>query len=92
MLNVIDEFTRDCLAIRIARKLNSVDVIDVLSELFILDGVPGHNSDNGPEFIANAVRTWITTYVRCPYLSSDPGAPGRTDFARASTPSSATSC
>ena len=47
MLNVLDEFTRECLSIRIARKLNSTDVIDVLSELFILRGVPGHiRSDN----------------------------------------------
>ena len=49
MLNVIDEFTRECLAIRVSRKLNSTDVIDVLSDLFILRGVPGHiRSDNGP--------------------------------------------
>ncbi len=49
MLNVIDEFTRECLAIRIDRKLKSTDVIDVLSDLFILRGVPGHvRSDNSP--------------------------------------------
>ncbi|MBB3951012.1 transposase InsO family protein [Aureimonas jatrophae] len=42
MLNLIDQFTRECLAIRIDRKLKSTDVIDVLSELFILHGVPGH--------------------------------------------------
>jgi putative transposase len=60
MLNVIDEFTRECLAIRVDRKLKSTDVIDVLSDLFILRGVPGHiRSDNGPEFIAKAVREWI---------------------------------
>ncbi len=59
-LNVVDEFTRECLAIRVARKLNSTDVIDVLSDLFILRGVPGHiRSDNGPEFIARAVQDWI---------------------------------
>lgn len=47
MLNVIDEFTRECLAIRIGRKLNSTSVIDVLSDLFVLRGVPGHvRSDN----------------------------------------------
>ena len=47
MLNIIDEFTRECLAIRIDRKLNSTAVIDVLSDLFILRGVPGHiRSDN----------------------------------------------
>ncbi len=52
LLNVIDEFTRECLAIRVARKLKAPDVIDVLSDLFILRGVPAHvRSDNGPEFI-----------------------------------------
>ena len=61
MLNVIDEFTHECLAIRVARKLKAIDVIDVLSDLFILRGVPGHiRSDNGPEFIAKAVQEWIS--------------------------------
>src|SRR6188472_668349 len=56
MLNVIDEFTHECLAIRVARKLKAIDVIDVLSDLFILRGLPGHiRSDNGPEFVAKAV-------------------------------------
>jgi transposase InsO family protein len=60
MLNVIDEYTRECLAIRVDRRLKSTDVIDVLSDLFILRGVPGHvRSDDGPEFIARAVREWI---------------------------------
>ena len=49
MLNIIDEFTHECLAIRVARRLKSIDVIDALSDLFILRGVPGHiRSDNGP--------------------------------------------
>ena len=61
MLSVIDEFTHECLAIRVDRKLKAIDVIDVLSDLFILRGVPGHiRSDNGPEFVAKAVRKWIT--------------------------------
>src|SRR3954453_21945660 len=60
MLNVVDEFTHECLAIRVDRKLKAIDVIDVLSDLFTLRGVPGHiRSDNGPEFIAKAVRDWI---------------------------------
>src|SRR4029450_2133418 len=61
MLNLIDEFTHECLATRVARKLKATDVIDVLSDLFILRGVPGHiRSDNGPEFVAKAVQRWIT--------------------------------
>ena len=75
MLNIIDEFTRECLAIRIDRKLNSTDVIDVLSNLFILRGVPGHvRSDNGPEFIAKAVRDWIVA-VGAMTAFIEPGSP-----------------
>jgi putative transposase len=61
MLNVVDEFTRECLAIRVGRKLKAADVIDALSDLFILCGVPGHiRSDNGPELAAIAVKDWIS--------------------------------
>ena len=75
MLNVIDEFTRECIAIRIDRKLKSTDVIDVLSDLFILRGVPGHvRSDNGPEFVAKAVREWITA-VGAKTAFIEPGSP-----------------
>jgi hypothetical protein len=42
MLNVLDEFTHECLAIRVARKLKAIDVIDILSDLFILHGIPAH--------------------------------------------------
>jgi len=75
MLNVIDEFTRECLAIRIDRKLNSAAVIDVLTDLFVLRGVPSHiRSDNGPEFIAKAVRDWITAVgARTAFI--EPGSP-----------------
>ncbi len=61
MLDVVDEFTRECLAIRVDRKLNSTAVIDVLTDLFMPHGgVPGHvRPDHGPEFIAKAVRKWI---------------------------------
>jgi transposase InsO family protein len=60
MLNVLDEFTHECLAIRVARKFKAIDVIDVLSDLFILRGIPAHiRSDNGPEFLAKAVQDWI---------------------------------
>ena len=75
MLNVIDEFTHECLAIRVARKLKAIDVIDVLSDLFILRGVPGHiRSDNGPEFIAKAVQEWISAVgTKTAYIA--PGSP-----------------
>ena len=78
MLNVIDEFTHECLAIRINRKLKAIDVIDVLSDLFILRGVPGHiRSDNGPEFIAKALQDWIAAVgAKTAYIA--PGSRGRT--------------
>ncbi len=75
MLNVVDEFTHECLAIRVARRLKAIDVIDVLSDLFILHEVPGHiRSDNGPEFIAKSVRAWITGVgAKTAYIT--PGSP-----------------
>jgi putative transposase len=80
MLNVIDEFTHECLAIRVARKLKATDVIDVLSDLFILCGVPGHiRSDNGPEFVAKAVQEWITAVgAKTAYIA--PGSPWENGF------------
>src|SRR5262249_11194994 len=60
MLNVLDEFTHECLAIRVARKLKAIDVIAVLSDLFILQGIPAYiRSVNGPAFVAKAVQDWI---------------------------------
>ncbi len=75
MLNILDEFSRESLAIRVDRKLNSTSVIDVLTDLFILRGVPGHiRSDNGPEFIAKAVREWIAAVgAKTAYI--EPGSP-----------------
>lgn len=75
MLNVIDEFTHECLAIRVSRRLKSIDVIDALSDLFILRGVPGHvRSDNGPEFVARAVQEWIAAVgAKTAYIQ--PGSP-----------------
>ena len=72
---IIDEFTRECLAIRVDRKLNSTDVIDILSDQFILRGIPGHiRSDHGPEFIAKAVREWIAAVgARTAFI--EPGSP-----------------
>ena len=70
-----DEFSRECLAIRVRRKLNSTDVIDALTDLFILRGPPGYiRSDNGPEFVARDVRDWITAVgAKTAYI--EPGSP-----------------
>ncbi|MFY0624354.1 MAG: IS3 family transposase, partial [Pelagimonas sp.] len=74
-LNIIDEYSRECLAIRVDRKLNSGNVIDALSDLFILRGVPSFiRSDNGPEFVAKAVRDWIKAVgAKTAYI--EPGSP-----------------
>jgi len=61
MLVVVDEFTRECLSIDVARRLTSEDVLDRLTELFVQRGVPDYiRSDNGPEFTANRVRDWLS--------------------------------
>ena len=74
-LNVLDEFTRESLAIRVRRKLSSADVVDVLTDLFILCGIPTYiRSDNGPEFVAEAVRRWIAAVgARTAFI--EPGSP-----------------
>ena len=75
MLTVLDEFSRECLAIDVARKLNSEDVLERLSDLFIRRGVPDYlRSDNGPEFTAAKVRDWITR-VGVTTLFIAPGSP-----------------
>ena len=75
ILNIIDEFTRECLAMRVDRHISSQDVIDQLYELFLLRGVPEHiRSDNGPEFTAKAVRKWLNR-VGVKTLFIEPGSP-----------------
>lgn len=74
-LNNIDEYTREALVIRVNRKLNSTDVLDALTDLFILRGPPEHvRSDNGPEFIAQKVKDWIAAVgAKTAYIA--PGSP-----------------
>ena len=59
LLTVMDEYTRECLAIRAERHMRSADVTETLAELMLIRGVPEHiRSDNGPEFMTRAVREW----------------------------------
>lgn len=75
ILNVIDEYTRECLAVKVARRLDHEDVQACLTELFCERGVPVHlRSDNGPEFIANALREWLHRLSVKP-LFIEPGSP-----------------
>jgi transposase InsO family protein len=75
MLCIIDEFTREALAIRVKRRLNSMDVLETLADLIILRGPPTFvRSDNGPEFIAKALRDWIAAVgAKTAYI--EPGSP-----------------
>jgi putative transposase len=75
ILNIIDEYTRECLAVVIQRRITSQAVIDRLFELLILRGIPEHiRSDNGPEFTAKAVRTWLNR-LGVKTLFIEPGSP-----------------
>lgn len=75
MLTVVDEFTRECLAIDVARQLKSDDVLERLAWLFCIRGVPEHiRSDNGSEFTAKVVREWLAR-VGVKTLYIEPGSP-----------------
>jgi len=75
MLTIIDEYTRECLAILVERRLTYEDVIDQLFNLFILRGIPEHiRSDNGPEFTAKAIRKWLER-LGVKTLFIEPGSP-----------------
>ena len=75
LLTIIDEYTRECLAIRVGRSIRSSDVIETLAGLMTARGVPEHiRSDNGPEFTARAVREWLGK-VGAKTLYIEPGSP-----------------
>jgi putative transposase len=75
ILNIIDEYTRECLAILVKRRITSEDVIDQLFQLIIFRGIPAHiRSDNGPEFTAKAVRDWLNR-LGVKTLFIEPGSP-----------------
>jgi transposase InsO family protein len=75
MLCVVDEFTREALAIKVDRKLSSAEALETLAELMLERGVPEHiRSDNGPEFVAKSVRDWIAAVgAKTAYI--EPGSP-----------------
>jgi len=75
ILTILDEYTRECLSIMVARRITVQDVIDELAELFLERGIPEHiRSDNGPEFTARAIRQWLRGLgVKALYI--EPGSP-----------------
>jgi putative transposase len=80
MLVVVDESSRECLAIRVGRRLGSEEVLEVLAELFVRHGPPEHlRSDNGPELVAGAVRGWLGR-LGVEALFIEPGSPWENGF------------
>lgn len=80
-LSIVDEHTRECLALKVDRSITSGDVIDTLAELFAMRGVPKHiRSDNGPEFVAHQLRRWLDQ-VGVGTLYIEPGSPWENGYA-----------
>ena len=80
-LSIVDEYTRECVARKVDRSITSEDVIDSLAELFATRGVPRCiRSDNGPEFIATAVRDWLQG-LEIDALYIQPGSPWENGYA-----------
>jgi putative transposase len=80
-LSIVDEYTRECLALEVGRGMTSDRVIEVLVELFAVRGVPKHiRSDNGPEFIAAAIRRWLE-HATVGTLYIAPGSPWENGYA-----------
>jgi putative transposase len=74
-MTLIDDFTRECLAIRVARRINSLGVIETMADVMLVRGVPEHiRSDNGPEMTAKVVRHWLAR-VGAKTLYIEPGSP-----------------
>ena len=80
-LSIVDEYTRECLALKADRSITSEDVIDTLAELFAMRGVPAHiRSDNGPEFVSKAVQRWLGQ-LEIDALYIEPGSPWQNGYA-----------
>ena len=75
LMTLIDEFSRECLAIRVARKINGLGVLETMAKVMMVRGVPEHiRSDNGPEMTSKAVRNWLAN-VGAQTLYIEPGSP-----------------
>jgi len=75
LMTLIDEFTRECLAIRVARRINSLGVLETMADVMLVRGIPEHiRSDNGPEMTAKIVRQWLGS-VGSKTLYIEPGSP-----------------
>ena len=80
-LSIVDEYTRECLALEVDRTMTSQNVLDVLRDLFVIRGVPKFiRSDNGPEFIARAIRQFLSS-AGVGTLYIEPGSPWQNGYA-----------
>jgi len=80
ILSIIDEYTRECLMLKVCRRIRSKEVVDTLNELFLMGRIPKHiRSDNGSEFIAEGVRKWLSLLEIKP-LYIEPGSPWENGF------------
>lgn len=79
-LSIVDEYTRECLALEVERGITAVQVVDVLADLFVVRGAPANiRSDNGPEFMAKVIRNWLDK-AEVETLYIEPGAPWENGF------------
>ena len=93
-MTLIDEHTRECLALKVERRINSFGVLETLADAMLSHGIPEHvRCDNGPEMIAQALRTWLAKLgTKTLYIGTlRPGARGRTGSARVLMGNSGTS-
>jgi len=75
LMTLIDEFSRRCLAIHVARRINAIDVIETLADVMLFEGIPAYiRSDNGPEMVAKVLRQWLTG-LGSESLYIEPGSP-----------------
>jgi transposase InsO family protein len=80
-LSIIDEYTRRCIALDVSKSIRSEDIINRLSELFVMYGAPKHiRSDNGPEFISKSIRSWVSK-IEVGTLYVEPGSPWENGYA-----------
>jgi transposase InsO family protein len=74
-LSIVDEYSRRCIALDVSKSIRSEDIINRLSQLFVIYGAPKHiRSDNGPEFISKSIRSWVSK-VEVGTLYVEPGSP-----------------
>ncbi len=92
LMTLIDEFTRECLAIRVARRINGFGVLETMADVMLMRGVPEHiRSDNGAEMTAKVVRNWLTQ-VGSKTLYIEPGSPWENGYCESFNENYAMSC